>query len=131
MTCDVFGREVKVGDYVAAATLSYKHAHLRIGKVTSIGDAGYLSIKTVTKIRNPKSDGPRWYTDNSRSSGQFVRLDPSDVPLEAQRQIEIDLLPISKKEVPKVEPKVIGRSFVRFAPEDGRPQFQRLPDEML
>lgn len=130
MVCDVFGREVKIGDYVAAATLSYKRSHLRVGKVINIGESGNLSIRTVTKVRNPKSDGIRWYTDLSKNVSQFVRLDPSDIPLEAQREIEVSMIKVTPKEIPQEE-EVVGRSFVKFAPEDGYPISTRLPDSLL
>lgn len=35
---DTYGDLIRVGDYVAAATMSYKRSHLRVGMITKINE---------------------------------------------------------------------------------------------
>jgi hypothetical protein len=43
---DIFEREIKIGDYIAAPTSSkYKGTHLRVGRVVNITENGNISIR--------------------------------------------------------------------------------------
>lgn len=47
---DYYGQEINIGDRVAASTLSYKRAHLRVGEVTNISENGIVSILQMDGI---------------------------------------------------------------------------------
>jgi hypothetical protein len=44
---DFFKREIKVGDFVAKASLSWKRAYLIVGRVTNITEKGNVTIDQV------------------------------------------------------------------------------------
>lgn len=51
---DKFGQEAKVGQIVAASTMSYKSAHLRVGRITSISEKGNVTIENCKETGNGK-----------------------------------------------------------------------------
>ena len=71
---DCFKREVKVGDFVAKASLSWKIAHLRVGKVVRISSKGNITID------QGKTDKGYQKKNISVAGYNFIILDPSSLP---------------------------------------------------
>jgi hypothetical protein len=92
---DVFKREVKIGDYIAAATNSYKSTHLRIGKVHSISKKGNPSIRLPGRKYKDLSQIPGindfHYVDTlvsvSIQAGKFVIISQDSLPKEFTDQL--------------------------------------------
>ena len=84
MICkDVFDRGVNVGDYVVAATLSYKSAHIRIGKVSSIGPKGNPTIQYAIKY------GDKIVLGHTTSFGLFVLIMKESLPTSVVTALEL------------------------------------------
>jgi len=93
---DVFKRPVKVGDYVAAATSSYKATNLRVGKVYSVSEAGNISIHLPGRKYVNTSTVPGVfigkYVDSIVSvtihSGRYIIITPDSLPEDFRNQLD-------------------------------------------
>jgi hypothetical protein len=72
---DYFKREIKLGDYVAMVTSSYKKGHITVGRVTNITKAGNVSIDTASIKKWSKR-----IVTNQKGGSSCVIISPSSVP---------------------------------------------------
>jgi hypothetical protein len=75
---DCFKREITVGCFLAAATMSFKRRSIRVGKVIKIHKSGKITIDTGSKLHS-------WSTTTlSVINGGYESciIDPSSLPSE-------------------------------------------------
>ncbi len=48
---DFYERELKVGDWIAGATLSYRSAYLRVGKIVKFNEKGSITIESKSGMK--------------------------------------------------------------------------------
>jgi hypothetical protein len=82
---DVFNREVKIGDFVAAATKSYHSTNLRVGKVINVNKSGNISIrypglKYIYTKHYSSCRQVEGLLSSTIFSGKFVIIDPASLP---------------------------------------------------
>lgn len=76
---DCFGTELKVGDFIAAATLNNKYHHLRIGIVTSVSPDGVGMKWDLIGPNLYRYSSVRRNSTYLWNSSRIVKLDPGAI----------------------------------------------------